>query len=397
MDDRIRVLCVDDEPDLLDITKLYLERSGELEVGISVSAERALDNSGIGSYDAIVSDYLMPGMDGIAFLRAVRERFGDIPFILFTGRGREDVVIRALNEGVDFYLQKGGDPKVQFAELVHKIRQGVRRRRAEKALREGEEKYRSIVETINDWIWETDLEGNHTYSNSAVERMLGYTADEIVGSSSFSHIHPDDVSRVRDLIAESTREKLSDPYTTMIRWLHRDGSGRLFESAIIPMVNGDGEITGFRGIDRDITERINSEEALRESEKRYRALFENANDAITVNGLSPDGMPSRFIDVNANACRLTEYTREELLSMTPLALDDPDTWEEARSCMRTLMEKGHHVFERTHLRKAAGLGLSLVREILSLTGISIRETGEEGAGACFEITVPAAGWRIAGQ
>ena len=108
MDDRIRVLYVDDEPDLLDITKLYLERSGEFEVGISVSAERALDNSGIGSYDAIVSDYLMPGMDGIAFLREVRERFGDIPFILFTGRGREDVVIRALNEGVDFYLQKIG-------------------------------------------------------------------------------------------------------------------------------------------------------------------------------------------------------------------------------------------------------------------------------------------------
>ena len=72
----------------------------------------------------------MPEMDGIAFLKIVRERFGDLPFILFTGRGREEVVIEAINNGVDFYLQKGGDPKSQFAELSHKIKMAVERKRA---------------------------------------------------------------------------------------------------------------------------------------------------------------------------------------------------------------------------------------------------------------------------
>ena len=68
----------------------------------------------------------MPEMDGIAFLKAVRQRYGDVPFILFTGRVREDVVIEAINNGVDFYLQKGGEVKAQFAELSHQIAPGRR-------------------------------------------------------------------------------------------------------------------------------------------------------------------------------------------------------------------------------------------------------------------------------
>ena len=82
----ISVLYVDDEPDLLDIGRIFLEESGEFRVGTSTSALEALDTSSVLLYDAIISDYQMPGMDGIAFLKAVRERFGNIPFILFTGR-----------------------------------------------------------------------------------------------------------------------------------------------------------------------------------------------------------------------------------------------------------------------------------------------------------------------
>ncbi len=70
---------------------------------------------------AAVSDDQMPAMDGIEFLKAVRGWGDKTPFIIFTGKGREDVVIEALNTGADFYLQKGGEPKSQFPELAHKI------------------------------------------------------------------------------------------------------------------------------------------------------------------------------------------------------------------------------------------------------------------------------------
>jgi len=124
------VLYVDDEQVLLDLAKVFLERSPDFCVKTQISAHAALNSPIITSCDIIVSDYQMPEMDGIEFLKAIRKRFGALPFILFTGRGREEVVIEAINNGVDFYLQKGGDPKSQFAELSHKIRMAVERKRA---------------------------------------------------------------------------------------------------------------------------------------------------------------------------------------------------------------------------------------------------------------------------
>jgi len=107
----ISALYVDDEPALLEIGKLFLERSGDVAVETEVSALRALKRIASGSFDAVISDYQMPEMDGIELLRKVRASGSRIPFIIFTGRGREEVVIEALNEGADFYLQKGGEAK----------------------------------------------------------------------------------------------------------------------------------------------------------------------------------------------------------------------------------------------------------------------------------------------
>ncbi len=130
----VSVLYVDDEPDLLELAQIFLEQQGDFHVGVSTSAADMLRLPLNLTYDVIVSDYQMPDMDGLAFLKGVRERFGDMPFILFTGRGREEVVIEALNNGADFYIQKGGDPVAQFAELTNKIRYAVSRRKAEREL-----------------------------------------------------------------------------------------------------------------------------------------------------------------------------------------------------------------------------------------------------------------------
>ncbi|HPY60371.1 MAG TPA: response regulator, partial [Methanospirillum sp.] len=146
----VSVLYVDDEEDLLTIGKLFLERTGLFRVDTLTSAKTALSSSSIETYDAIVSDYQMPVMDGIEFLKTVREQYDDIPFILFTGRGREEVVIEAINNGADFYLQKGGEPKSQFAELSHKIRQAVRRKQAEKSVRESEKRVSDIINFLPD-------------------------------------------------------------------------------------------------------------------------------------------------------------------------------------------------------------------------------------------------------
>lgn len=103
---KLKVLYVDDETDLLTIGKLFMERFGNLTVDTSPSASEALSKIASGSFDGIVSDYQMPGMDGIQLLQEVRQKYGDIPFILFTGRGREEVVIQAIDLELIFTCRK---------------------------------------------------------------------------------------------------------------------------------------------------------------------------------------------------------------------------------------------------------------------------------------------------
>ncbi len=119
----ISVLHVDDEPTLMDVAKLFLERDSSIRVTTITSVEAAIAALESTTFDAIISDYEMPELDGIQFLKIIRGRGDDTPFIIFTGRGREQAVIEALNSGADFYLQKGGDPKSQFAELKNMVRQ----------------------------------------------------------------------------------------------------------------------------------------------------------------------------------------------------------------------------------------------------------------------------------
>jgi|GEM_PF-3212011 len=117
----ISVLHVDNEESILNITKIFLEKTGKVRIDTVTSPHDALKILEEESFDALISDYEMPAMNGLELLEEVRKTCEGLPFIIFTGKGREDVVIRAFDLGADFYLQKGGDPKAQFAELAHKI------------------------------------------------------------------------------------------------------------------------------------------------------------------------------------------------------------------------------------------------------------------------------------
>ncbi len=125
------MLLVDDEPDQLELTRIALEENKEIKVTAVSSAKNALDLISEQKFDAIVSDYQMPAMDGIELLKTLRGSGNNIPFLLFTGRGREEIAIAALNDGADFYIRKGMDMESQFAELRNAIIQVVKRRGAE--------------------------------------------------------------------------------------------------------------------------------------------------------------------------------------------------------------------------------------------------------------------------
>ncbi len=132
MTDTLRALYVDDEPDILEISKRFLEQSREFSVATALSAPEAFRLLDQERFDIIISDYEMPEMDGIQFLVEVRTRFGSIPFIIVTGKGTEEIAINAFENGADFYLQKCGEPRIQFIDLRSKVKKAVERRQPDK-------------------------------------------------------------------------------------------------------------------------------------------------------------------------------------------------------------------------------------------------------------------------
>ncbi len=127
----ISVLYVDDESALLDIGKLYLEQTKEFAVTTVSSGSAALELIKFDGIQAIVSDYPLPDMDSIELLKQVRGMNKNTPFIMFAGKGREEIAVKSYENGADAYIQKGEDPKSQFAELMHRLKVVVNRRQAE--------------------------------------------------------------------------------------------------------------------------------------------------------------------------------------------------------------------------------------------------------------------------
>ncbi|MFW5956220.1 MAG: response regulator [Halorhabdus sp.] len=131
MGDTFRVLVVDDDPAIAEMIGEFLPREDDrFDVDTATAATAALDRLDDG-YDAIISDYQMPEMNGIEFLETVRnDRDSDIPFLIFTGRGREEVAMEALNLGADRYLQKGGAPSSQYGVLADAVANEIEKQRA---------------------------------------------------------------------------------------------------------------------------------------------------------------------------------------------------------------------------------------------------------------------------
>ena len=233
----ISLLFVDDEPSLLEIGQIFLERTPGITVTTSESAESALRELEQTPFDAIVSDYQMPGMDGIAFLQEVRGRSLTLPFILFTGKGREEIVIKALNSGADYYLQKGGDPKSQYAELAHKVKRSVEQRRAESDLKRKHEVLQAILSASPQGIAYVRNQ-NVQWVNDSLAAMLGYQRDELKGLD-LGNLYENSQTYVE--IGRRVQQDLKDfkKSTIITRFKHKSGFAIDAEIHIAPLDAGN--------------------------------------------------------------------------------------------------------------------------------------------------------------
>ncbi len=181
-----------------------------------------------------------------------------------------------------------------------------------------EERFRNIVEATQEWIWEIDQHGLHTYSNPAVRTILGYEIDDVVGGNALSLLIDEDRRVVAERLPGLIERK--EGWTGwVLRWRHASGAVRYLESNATPIFDMYGGVVGYRGSDRDITDRVEADELLRISEERYRLMTEHATEAVVV----LDFDTARFYDFNQRACEFFQATPEELRQLGPIDLSPP--------------------------------------------------------------------------
>lgn len=306
----ISVLYVDDEAGLLGIAKLFLEKTGLFSVDTVTSGQDALEKIASGHYDAVVSDYKMPGMDGIELLVSVRDRYPSLPFIIFTGKGREEIAIEAFEKGADFYLQKGGEPKAQFAELAHKIQAAVNQRESDRVIREAEDKYRQIVETAQEGILTVDADERITFVNKTLADLVGLSADEIIGRRVTDFISPEEIGLHEEELARRRQGK-AGTYEHHVRlpagreiWVKISGT---------PLTDREGRYAGAFDMLTDITERKRTLERLSASELRYRQLFNSLKSGVAIFEALDDGRDFVFRDINRAVEQIEGLSRDGVL------------------------------------------------------------------------------------
>ncbi|NTW59091.1 MAG: PAS domain S-box protein, partial [Nitrospirae bacterium] len=183
---------------------------------------------------------------------------------------------------------------------------------AEDVVRKSEEKFRNIVEISSDWIWEISEQGAYTYSSPKVKDLLGYSPEEILGKTPFDLMPPDEVRRVA-AIFECIRDDRGPISLLENSNLHKDGHLVILETSCVPLFDEHGAFTGYRGIDRDITDRKQSEAALKDSEERMRLVIQSIAEGVVLQDAS-----GAILVSNPSAERILGLTKLQMLGRTSL-------------------------------------------------------------------------------
>ena len=192
-------------------------------------------------------------------------------------------------------------------------------KQAEEALRESEERFRALTESTSDRIWEVDQNAIYTYASPKVKDLLGYELEEVIGKTLFDLMPADEAERVGGLFRNivDSREPFRDLENTN---LHKDGRHVVLKTSGVPFFDTDGRLCGYRGIDRDITERKQAQEALKENEEKYRSILENIED-----GYFEVDIRGNFTFFNDSLCRIHGYSKDELMGMNNRQYMDEET------------------------------------------------------------------------
>jgi PAS domain S-box-containing protein len=262
----LRLLLVEDSDTDEALVLLHLARGGfdpkVTRVETAMDFEHALYQ---GPWDLIIADYNLPTFSGFEALAIFRRSGLDLPFLLVSGTVGEDVAVQAMRNGAQDYLLKDHLTRLAPAVIreLRESHQRAERRAAEAALKDSELRYRTLVENSNDLVSEVDVHGRVHYVSPNHLAITGYAQSELVGTSTFERIHPDDLT----LVQEKLQHHGNAP--VLYRYRHKDGAWRWFESSGRGFTTADGREHGVI-ITRDITASIEAENTRKSLEAQLR-------------------------------------------------------------------------------------------------------------------------------
>jgi len=275
--ERIRVLLVDDEPDRLSITETFLlEDHPYLSIVATDSPSKALEVFRSEDFDCVVSDYQMPEIDGLGLAAMIRES-SDVPIIIYTGRGSEEVAEKAFAVGVDDYIRK--EPSAtHFQLLARRIRVAVEKRRAETEVRRERDRAQTYLDIVGVLLVGLDTEGRITLLNRKACEVLGVTAEEMIGKDWFSTYRGlEDWEEKRERFLRQMRGELPTREYNVSRISVDNGEVHTIEWHNVIFRDEEGNATGSLSSGMDITEWLRIEKKLNHDERMVRTLIGNAS------------------------------------------------------------------------------------------------------------------------
>ena len=278
--DPIRVLHVDDDQVFGRSIKRFFERSDdEITIFFAESAKKGLSVLKEEEIDCIVSDYDMSGMTGLEFLKSVRDGRREIPFILFTGKGSEEIASDAISAGVTDYLQKETGLE-QFSILTMRIKTAVSQYRFETEIQETQERFQLLIEASTDVVSIVDPTGRFQYLSPSSKQVLGYEPEELLGDVGFDHAHPDDREQAMIEFAEAVLDPGNIPVVEF-RFKHPEKSWIWVESKARNLV--DNPLIGGLVIHtRDVSDRKQREQELEQQNEWMESIVSTVTDDLKV-------------------------------------------------------------------------------------------------------------------
>ncbi|WP_353633854.1 PAS domain S-box protein [Halobacterium sp. NMX12-1] len=331
----MEILHVDDEPGFAEMASEFLTRRDDrFTVHTTTNPEEAMSYLRDNQVDCVVSDHDMPGKNGIEFLEAVREDYPDLPFILFTGKGSEEVASDAISAGVTDYLQKEGGTS-QYAVLANRIVNAVEQTRARRRVDETEQKLTQLAEKTDDILYMFSADWSELlFVNSAFEDIWGLPTDELEADATafMEHVHPEDRDDVQQAMNQVSAGTVGDVEYRVIR---PDGQQRWVRADSKPVLDADGNVDRIVGFVRDITDRKAHERELREE----RAFVEQTLDALDDIFLVFD-TEFRLQRWNEQVLDVTGSAADDVTGAKPTAFVPEDQRAEVSDALDAVLETG---------------------------------------------------------